>query len=54
MRSDGYIVVRASEQGEAWRDDNETPDRGEAERAVQKLAGLYGRMGAVGTAGKRA
>ena len=48
-RRDG-IVVQASEQGEAsgWRDENETPDRGEAVRAVQTLAGLYARMGTGG------
>jgi len=46
-RRDG-IVVQASEQGEAsgWRDDNENPDRGEAERAVQTLVGMYAKMGA--------
>ena len=44
-RRDG-IVVQASEQGEAtgWNDENETPDRGEADRAVQALAALYSRM----------
>jgi glycine/D-amino acid oxidase-like deaminating enzyme len=44
-RRDG-IVMQLSEQGEAsgWNDTNETPDRGEAERAVQVLAGLYARM----------
>jgi hypothetical protein len=52
-RRDG-IVVQSSEQGEAsgWNDTNETPDRGEADRGVQKLAALYARMGAM--AGKRA
>jgi D-amino-acid oxidase len=46
-RRDG-IVVQSSEQGEAsgWNDDNETPDRGEADRAVQTLAAMYGRMAA--------
>jgi glycine/D-amino acid oxidase-like deaminating enzyme len=46
-RRDG-IVVQSSEQGEAsgWNDENETPDRGEAERAVQALAALYSRMSA--------
>jgi glycine/D-amino acid oxidase-like deaminating enzyme len=44
-RRDG-IVVQASEQGEAsgWNIDNETPDRGEAERGVAKLQALYARM----------
>jgi hypothetical protein len=44
-RRDG-IVMQLSEQGEAsgWNDTNETPDRGEAERAVQVLADLYARM----------
>ncbi len=44
-RRDG-IVVQSSEQGEAsgWNDDNEAPDRGEAERGVQALAALYARM----------
>jgi hypothetical protein len=44
-RRDG-IVVQSMEQGEAsgWKVDNETPDRGEAERGVQALAALYDRM----------
>ncbi len=44
-RRDG-IVVQSSEQGErsGWKDDNETPDRGEADRAVQELAAMYARM----------
>ena len=44
-RRDG-IVVQSGEQGEAtgWKDDNEVPDREEADRAVQALAKLYGRM----------
>jgi hypothetical protein len=44
-RRDG-IVIQSSEQGEAsgWKDENETPDRGEAERGVQALAALYARM----------
>jgi glycine/D-amino acid oxidase-like deaminating enzyme len=44
-RRDG-IVVQSSEQGEAsgWNDANETPDRGEAERAVRVIADLYSRM----------
>ncbi len=44
-RRDG-IVVQANEQGEAtgWKDDNETPDKGEAERAVQALAALYSKI----------
>jgi D-amino-acid oxidase len=51
-RRDG-IVVQSSEQGEAsgWNDTNETPDRGEADRGVQKLAALYARMGSM--AGKK-
>jgi glycine/D-amino acid oxidase-like deaminating enzyme len=51
-RRDG-IVVQSMEQGEAsgWNDSNESPDRGEADRAVQALAAMYTRMG---TAGKRA
>jgi hypothetical protein len=50
-RRDG-IVVQSSEQGEAtgWKDDNEMPDRGEADRAVQALAALYGRMSVGGRA----
>ncbi len=50
-RRDG-IVVQSSEQGEAtgWKDENETPDRGEADRAVQALAALYRRMSAPGRA----
>ncbi|CAN5671277.1 FAD-dependent oxidoreductase [soil metagenome] len=53
-RRDG-IVVQASEQGETsgWNDSNETPDRAEADRAVQTLAEMYARMGAMKT-GKRA
>jgi D-amino-acid oxidase len=45
-RRDG-IVVQSNELGEAtgWKDDNETPDRGEAVRAVQELAAMYARMG---------
>jgi hypothetical protein len=44
-RRDG-IVVQSSEQGEAsgWNDTNESPDRGEADRAVQALAAMYARM----------
>jgi len=44
-RRDG-IVMQLSEQGEAsgWNDTNESPDRGEAERAVRVLANLYARM----------
>ena len=44
-RRDG-IVVQLSEQGEAsgWNDTNESPDRGEAERGVAVLRGLYDRM----------
>jgi D-amino-acid oxidase len=44
-RRDG-IVVQSSEKGEAsgWNDTNETPDRGEAERAVRVIADLYNRM----------
>ena len=44
-RRDG-IVVQSSEQGEAsgWKDDNETPDRGEAVRGVQALAAMYAKM----------
>jgi D-amino-acid oxidase len=53
-RRDG-IVVQASEQGEAsgWRDENETPDRGEAVRAVQKLAAMYARMAPATSTGKK-
>jgi D-amino-acid oxidase len=49
-RRDG-IVVQSNEQGEAsgWNDTNESPDRGEADRGVQKLAALYARMGAMQT-----
>jgi D-amino-acid oxidase len=45
-RRDG-IVVQSQEQGEAtgWNDSNETADRAEADRAVQALAAMYGRMG---------
>ena len=44
-RRDG-IVVQSMEQGEAtgWNDASETPDRGEADRAVQALAALYDKM----------
>ncbi len=44
-RRDG-IVLQSSEQGEAtgWKDENETADRGEAERAVKMLVDFYGRM----------
>ncbi len=44
-RRDG-IVVQSNEQGEAtgWNDPSETPNRDEADRAVQALAALYGRM----------
>jgi hypothetical protein len=40
------FVVQSMEQGEAsgWKVDNEIPDRGEAERGVRALAGLYDRM----------
>ncbi len=46
-RRDG-IVVQSMEQGEAtgWNDASETPDRGEADRAVEALAALYNRMSA--------
>ena len=50
-RRDG-IVVQSNEQGEAsgWNDTNENPDRGEANRGVQKLAALYApNMGAMQT-----
>ena len=44
------IVVQLNEQGDetGWKDDNETPDQGEADRAVQALAALYGAMGKAG------
>jgi glycine/D-amino acid oxidase-like deaminating enzyme len=44
-RRDG-IVVQVSNLGEAtgWKDDNETPDRAEAEGGVRDLAALYDRM----------
>jgi D-amino-acid oxidase len=53
-RRDG-IVVQSNEQGEAtgWKDENETPDRAEAERAVQMLAAMYARMTPAAT-GRRA
>jgi glycine/D-amino acid oxidase-like deaminating enzyme len=53
-RRDG-IVVQSSEQGEAsgWKDENETADRGEAERAVQALAALYNRVGASGAVARK-
>jgi hypothetical protein len=53
-RRDG-IVVQSSEQGEAtgWKDENETPDRGEAERAVQTLAALYNRVGVSGAVARK-
>ncbi|WP_213804026.1 FAD-dependent oxidoreductase [Granulicella sp. dw_53] len=53
-RRDG-IVMQTNEQGDAtgWNDANETPDRGEADRAVQMLAAMYARM-AVPAGGRRA
>jgi glycine/D-amino acid oxidase-like deaminating enzyme len=44
-RRDG-IVVQVSNQGEntGWKDENETPDREEAEGGVRDLAGLLARM----------
>ncbi len=43
-RRDG-IVVQPSEKGEAtgWQDDNEQPNRAEAEAGVRQLQGLYNR-----------
>ena len=55
-RRDG-IVVQSNEQGEAtgWKDENESPDSGEAARAVQELVAMYARMRtSASTAGKRA
>ena len=45
-RRDG-IVVQALEGGDlkGYKDDNETPDRAEAEKAVATIAELYARMG---------
>jgi len=45
-RRDG-MVVQALEGGDlkGYKDDNETPDRAEAERAVAVIAELYSRMG---------
>jgi D-amino-acid oxidase len=48
-RRDG-IVVQVSNQGEntGWKDENETPDREEAEGGVRDLAELYARMASSG------
>jgi len=53
-RRDG-IVVQSSEQGEAsgWKDENETSDRGEANRAVQALAAFYDRMTGSGAGARK-
>jgi D-amino-acid oxidase len=46
-RRDG-IVVQSNEHGEptGWNDSNESPDQGEASRAVQGLVAMYAKMSA--------